>query len=184
MYSTSNRPRVYRSRGRRRLLAARSIALGVVAATLAGTGLLIGSRLAGWGPAQQVAPAKATPTALTPEIVARFDAAAEAARADGIELGIRSGWRSAEEQRRLYDDAVAEHGVEEARRIVLPPEHSAHVAGSAVDITPYAGATWLEARAEEYGLCRTYANEWWHFEVTGAVGDRCPDLKPDASVDW
>ena len=184
MYRTSKRPRVYRSRGRRRLLAARAIALGIVAATIAGTGLLIGSRIAGWGPTEEVAPVEASPTSLSPEIVARFDAAAQAARADGIELGIRSGWRSAEEQRRLYDDAVAEHGVEEARRTVLPPEHSAHVAGMAIDVSPYAGATWLEARSEEFGLCRTYANEWWHFEVTGKVGERCPDLKPDASVDW
>lgn len=42
----------------------------------------------------------------------------------------------------------------------------------------------LEERSEEFGLCRTYENEWWHFEVTGDIGDPCPEMKSDASLDW
>jgi hypothetical protein len=29
-----------------------------------------------------------------------------------------------------------------------------------------------------FGLCRRYANEWWHFErLAPAIGQRCPPLE-------
>jgi hypothetical protein len=106
----------------------------------------------------------------------------EDARTDGVELTITSGWRSAEHQQRLFDDAVRKYGSRaEARHWVLPPEESAHVTGSAVDVGPPAGAAWLRANGERYGLCQVYANEPWHFErLAGAVGSRCPALLPHA----
>ncbi|PWD52646.1 peptidase M15 [Serinibacter arcticus] len=121
---------------------------------------------------------------LDAELLARFDVAREAAAADGIELRITSGRRSAAEQQRLLDEAIARDGLDRARRTVLPPEVSAHVAGTAIDVGPREGAAWLEERSSEVGLCRTYENEWWHFELVGAVGERCPTMRADASHGW
>lgn len=122
---------------------------------------------------------------LDPELLARVRAAQELAAADGVELRIVSGWRSAADQEVLVDQAVERYGsLEEAHRWVLPPEESAHVRGTAVDIGPTDGALWVDARQQELGLCRTYANEMWHFELTGAIGDPCPEQWPDASHGW
>ena len=112
------------------------------------------------------------------------DAVADAAR-EGVTLTLTSGWRSAEQQQRLVDDAVTKHGsLEEARRWVLPPEASAHVAGLAIDVGPRAGALWLGERSEQYGLCRTYANELWHFEPVINPGGSCPAMLEDSSAGW
>ena len=88
-------------------------------------------------------------------------------------------------QQRLVDDAVQRHGsIEEARRWVLPPETSAHVTGRAIDVGPAAGALWLSERSERYGLCRTYANEGWHFEPVIDPGGTCPAMLADSSPGW
>lgn len=120
-----------------------------------------------------------------PEPVRRLQTAREAAAADGFELEVTSGYRTAAEQRELVARAVVEHGSrEEAQRWVLPPEASAHVTGTAIDVGDREAAAWLEAHQEEFGLCRTYANEWWHVEVVGEVGEPCPPMHPDASHGW
>lgn len=119
---------------------------------------------------------------LTPSMRRAVARAIEAARADGVELRVTSGWRSAEHQRRLYEGAIAKYGsASVARRWVLPPDESAHVRGEAVDIGPAAGAAWLETYGVRFGLCRRYANEPWHFErLAPAVGSACPALEPHA----
>ena len=33
----------------------------------------------------------------------------------------------------------------------------------------------------DYGLCQTFANETWHFELSGSPGDQCPQPLPDGS---
>ncbi len=125
-----------------------------------------------------------TPTALDPDLAQRFADAQTAAAAEGVVLTLTSGWRSADEQQVLVDEAVATYGsVEEAHRWVLPPELSAHVAGLAVDVGPVEGARWLEERAAQFGLCRTYENEWWHFEPMPADGV-CPEPYLDSSWGW
>jgi D-alanyl-D-alanine dipeptidase len=63
---------------------------------------------------------------------------------------------------------------------VLPPEESTHVTGRAVDIAPREGAAWLEANGNRWGLCRTFDNEWWHFELQTLPGTPCPPRLPDA----
>ena len=128
-----------------------------------------------------------SPTAhgLDPELERRFTAAQAAAAADGVALTLSSGWRSAAEQQALVDGAVERYGsVEEARRWVLPPESSAHVQGTAVDVGPTEGALWLGEHGFELGLCRTYLNEIWHFELLPDGADRCPDPHPDSSGGW
>lgn len=124
-------------------------------------------------------------TGLDTELERRFAGAVEAASADGIEMTLTSGWRSAEDQAALVELTLAKHGsAEEAHRWVLPPERSAHVAGLAIDVGPTDGALWLEQHGAEHGLCRVYANELWHFEPAVEPGGTCPDLLPDSSSGW
>ena len=124
-------------------------------------------------------------TGLDPELERRFDAARAAADADGVELTLTSGWRTAAEQQDLVDAALERYGsAEEAHRWVLPPESSEHVAGLAIDVGPTDGALWLEQHGAEFGLCRTYANELWHFEAATEPGGTCPTMHDDASHGW
>ena len=123
-------------------------------------------------------------TGLDADLAARLAAARKAAAAEGIDLEVTSGWRSAQHQRRLFREAVAEHGSRsEASRWVLPPHRSAHVRGLAIDVGPADAMAWLEAAGAEFGLCRVYENEPWHFEPLTDPGGSCPDLRPDGSVD-
>ncbi len=59
--------------------------------------------------------------------------------------------------------------------------HHSHVTGQAVDIGPPVADDWLIANGSRFGLCRTYANELWHFELATEPGGVCPPLLPDAS---
>ena len=104
------------------------------------------------------------------------------AHAEDVPLSITSGHRTYEQQQWLWQDGLATYGSpEEARRWVLPPEESTHVSGRAVDVGPQVGAQWLEANGNRWGLCRTFDNEWWHFELATAPGTPCPPRVPDAS---
>ena len=125
-----------------------------------------------------------TTEGLTPQLTRAITRAREAAAADGIErIGIISGARSAQTQQQLFDEAVAKYGsAAEASKWVLPPNKSAHVKGEAIDVNPYAAAQWLEKNGVKFGLCRRYANEYWHFEVLApAKGQKCPALEANAA---
>lgn len=133
----------------------------------------------------ETAAAGTTPaTGLDPELERRFAAARAAAAADGVDLTLTSGWRTVEEQQRLVDQAVERYGTPEAYRWVLPPEHSAHVQGLAVDVGPTDGALWLGEHGLEHGLCRTYLNEVWHFEMLPDGATSCPEPHADSSWGW
>ena len=122
-----------------------------------------------------------------PLLVARFAAAQSFARADGVVLTLTSGFRSLERQQMLFDREVAIRGSEtEASKWVLPPRYSHHPQGLAIDVNypgDKAGALWLEKNGSRFGLCRVYANEWWHFEGVIAPGERCPAMAANALVD-
>ncbi len=108
-----------------------------------------------------------------------FARARKAAAAEGVTLNLRSAWRSADFQQILFDRAVRTYGSKtEAAKLVLPPQKSAHVKGYAVDVEPRAAGAWLEAHGARFGLCRTYANEWWHVEYLATA--HCPPMKPSA----
>jgi zinc D-Ala-D-Ala carboxypeptidase len=111
--------------------------------------------------------------------------AATEAAGDGVELYVDSGWRSPHYQQQLLDKAVSKYGSkDEAARWVATPNTSAHVSGDAVDIGPPAAATWLSQHGPQYGLCQTYENEPWHYELrpqTSAHG--CPRLYADPTHD-
>ena len=62
---------------------------------------------------------------------------------------------------------------------VLPPEKSAHVLGTAIDVQPYAAYTWLQGTNGALNFCRIYDNEAWHFEYdTSFSSTGCPALLP------
>lgn len=109
-------------------------------------------------------------------------AATAAARADGVELRVTSGWRSRAHQQRLFDEAVDRYrSVSEARRLVAEPDRSAHVRGDAVDIGPTDAAYWMQRHGARFGLCQTFANEVWHYELRVGPGGYCPPPASDAS---
>ena len=122
-----------------------------------------------------------------PLLLTRFSMAQAFARADGVELTITSGFRTLERQKMLFDREVEIRGSErEASKWVLPPQFSHHPQGLAIDVNypgDQPGAYWLEKNGSRFGLCRVYANEWWHFEGVIAPGQRCPALAPNALVD-
>jgi zinc D-Ala-D-Ala carboxypeptidase len=130
-------------------------------------------------------PAAAEAEGLDLELRRRFEQARAAAAADGVELRVTSGWRSAAEQQELVERALERYGsAEEAHRWVLPPESSEHVAGEAIDVGPTEGAYWLQQHGARFGLCQTYANEVWHYEAAADPGGTCPPQHEDASHGW
>ncbi|HET7476444.1 MAG TPA: D-alanyl-D-alanine carboxypeptidase family protein [Dermatophilaceae bacterium] len=133
-------------------------------------------------PARTFALRQAVPgtTNMQPAAASAVARAIAAARRAGVAISIRSAWRSERFQRVLFDRAVARYGSpEQAAKWVLAPEDSAHVKGYAVDVQPRSAGTWLEAHGTAYGLCRTYDNEWWHFEYLATR--TCPARKENAA---
>ncbi|MCW2546292.1 MAG: D-alanyl-D-alanine carboxypeptidase, partial [Mycobacterium sp.] len=135
---------------------------------------------------QSISPFDSTNAAianLDPDLRSAMQHAAEDARRDGINFRVNSGWRSARYQQLLLDRAISSYGNEEtARRYVSTPEKSAHVKGKAVDIGPTDADSWLSQHGIDYGLCQTYANEIWHFELSTRPGGTCPAMIADASA--
>ncbi|SEC25514.1 D-alanyl-D-alanine carboxypeptidase [Nocardioides exalbidus] len=120
---------------------------------------------------------------LDPVLRSAFQEARAAAERDGVRLVITSGWRSRAHQERLYEDALVKYGSpEEANRWVATPDQSAHVTGDAIDIGPTDGAIWVGQHGAEFGLCQTFANEMWHFELLTTPGGTCPEMLTDGSV--
>lgn len=123
--------------------------------------------------------------ALDRTLALRFARAQVAAAADGVTLTLTSGKRSAAKQDELVADAVEKYGsTAKAHRYVLPPDKSSHVQGLAVDVGPTEGALWLGEHGLAFGLCRTYANEVWHFEKLPAGRTTCKKMHPDSSWGW
>jgi D-alanyl-D-alanine carboxypeptidase len=118
---------------------------------------------------------------LDPALLTAVRKAAADAKLAGVELRVTSGWRSAEHQQRLLDEAVELYrSEEEARRWVHPPDKSAHVTGKAIDIGPTNADDWLIQHGADYGLCQAYANEMWHFELLTTPGGQCPQPQSNA----
>jgi D-alanyl-D-alanine carboxypeptidase len=122
---------------------------------------------------------------LDPALLGALRQAATDATADGVQFVVDSGWRSPAYQQQLLNAAVSEYGSEaEAARWVAPPDKSAHVSGDAVDIGPSGAAAWLSDHGARYGLCRTYDNEPWHYELRPeAVAQGCPPTYADPTHD-
>jgi zinc D-Ala-D-Ala carboxypeptidase len=160
---------------------ARTVAL-LIAAVVVVTGSMAWPRTAATGgktpaaPPPTASPTTAAPAGLDPGLVAALEAAVAAARQAGHDLSVTSGFRTVAEQEALLADAIAEYGPTEALRWVFPPERSMHVRGLAVDVGDGAAAEWLDDHGARFGLCRTLAWEWWHFEWRSAweASSTCP----------
>jgi LAS superfamily LD-carboxypeptidase LdcB len=124
-------------------------------------------------------------TNLDPALLAALREAGTDAADSGVRFVVTSGWRSAEQQERLFQEAVSEYGSEEeAARWVATPGTSAHVSGDAVDIGPSGAAAWLSEHGAAYGLCQIYGNEPWHYELRPQAGERgCPPVYADPTED-
>jgi len=119
---------------------------------------------------------------LDPALLDAIERAADGAAAEGITIGLTSGWRSPEFQQQLFDDAVAQYGsVDIASQYVASPQVSKHVLGKAVDVGPAGADDWLIRNGAAFGLCQIYANEIWHFELASDYGGACPPLRPNAA---
>ena len=122
---------------------------------------------------------------LDPGLLGALRQAATDAADDGVEFVVDSGWRSPEYQEQLLHEAVSKYGSEEeAARWVATPNTSAHVSGDAVDIRPSDATAWLSEHGAEYGLCRIYGNEPWHYELSAeAIDHGCPPMYADPTRD-
>ncbi|MFJ8719633.1 M15 family metallopeptidase [Streptomyces violaceus] len=122
---------------------------------------------------------------LDPGLLKALRQAATAAADDGVEFYVNSGWRSPEYQDQLLRKAIAEYGSEEeAARWVATATTSPHVSGEAVDIGRSAATAWLSKHGAAYGLCQTYDNEPWHYELrTEAATSGCPQMYADPTHD-
>jgi hypothetical protein len=121
---------------------------------------------------------------LDPALLGALRQAATDAAHDGVAFLVDSGWRSPQYQEHLLSEAVAKYGSEaEAARWVATPSTSAHVSGDAIDLGT-AAAAWLSGRGAEYGLCRVYGNEPWHYELRPDASEQgCPALYADPTQD-
>ena len=99
---------------------------------------------------------------------AAFRAMAKAAHKAGIDLAIRSGFRSHAKQTALYRKYRKGDG-----NLAAPPGYSNHESGRALDIyiTRDKVYDWLKENAGHYGFYRTVTGEAWHWEYLGG-GDR------------
>jgi hypothetical protein len=122
---------------------------------------------------------------LDPALLEALREAATDAAGDRVVFHVNSGWRSVAYQEQLLDEAVSTYGSRKAAaRWVATPETSAHVSGDAVDIGPSGAAGWLSAHGARHGLCQTYRNEPWHYELRPDAADRgCPAPYADPSRD-
>jgi len=122
---------------------------------------------------------------LDPALLGAVRQAATHAADDGVEFLVDSGWRSPEYQERLLLEAISKYGSEgEAARWVAAPNTSAHVSGDAVDIGSSDATAWLSEHGAEYGLCRIYSNEPWHYELRSeAIGHGCPPMYANPTHD-
>ena len=141
----------------------------------------------GDGPLVESATADGVVLEIHPLLLTRFKTAAAFAKADGVKLLITSGFRTLNRQAFIFNREVEIRGSEsEAAKWVLPPQYSHHPRGLAIDVNypgDKPGALWLEKNGSRFGLCRVYANEWWHFEGVITPGQACPPLAPNALVD-
>lgn len=115
---------------------------------------------------------------LDPSLIRALRRAATDAARHGVQIVVKSGWRSSHYQRQLFHDAVLKYGsVQGAARWVAAVDTSLHVSGDAVDIGRSDAIAWLTRHGPRYGLCRVYRNEPWHFELhpgAGVLG--CPSM--------
>ena len=127
---------------------------------------------------------------LEDEVLEQFNLMKADAKKDGLDINIRSGFRSNEVQEMLYTNYVKKDGVEKASRYSARPGHSEHETGLGIDIsngdyetsigdwfTDTPQAKWLYENAYKYGFILRYPEgkeditgykyESWHYRYVG-----------------
>lgn len=95
-------------------------------------------------------------------IADNFDAMVEAAKKDGVDLRISSGYRSRQEQEVLYQKYLNGTG-----NLAAKPGTSNHESGLAIDFENTPGAfAWLKKNSTRFGL-KNLPSEPWHYSVDG-----------------
>lgn len=119
-------------------------------------------------PMPAAAPAASSPTVAageSPALAGRLAALQQAIQQRGGSLSVTSGYRTVQEQQKLWNDAVAKYGsAAAARKWVAPPGASNHNKGVAADL---AGNLDLAHQlAPQFGLKFPMPWEPWHIEVS------------------
>lgn len=121
---------------------------------------------------------------LTDETQAAFNVMAAAAKRDGLNIYISSGFRSYSTQNRIYNNYVNRDGVAKADTYSARAGHSEHQSGLAFDVNIISDAfigtpeaIWLADHCYEYGFILRYVQgktdetgykfEPWHFRYVG-----------------
>ncbi len=130
---------------------------------------------------------------LRPAAATKFKAMVESARSSGVNITTISGFRSVEDQKRLFFGVGAERGQQPIKRaeVSAPPKYSEHHTGYALDLgdasvpatnlnqnfdtTP--AYKWLKANAARYsfelsfpkGNIQTVSYEPWHWRFVGDI---------------
>ena len=127
---------------------------------------------------------------LRPEAAEHLGLLLSDATGDGVEVMVASGYRSYREQSGTYEWFKDAYG-EEAGKLSVPPGHSEHQLGTAVDFTSSqanyelvtnfdqtAAGSWLEENAARHGFVLSYPDgrekengvsyEPWHYRYVGA----------------
>jgi zinc D-Ala-D-Ala carboxypeptidase len=122
---------------------------------------------------------------LDPDLLQALRDAAAGAAPDDITFYVNSGWRTPEYQNQILRQAVSRYGSEDAAaRWVATAATSPHVSGDAIDIGYSDATAWLSKHGAEYGLCRIYRNEPWHYELRpGAIAHGCPRMYANPTQD-
>lgn len=121
---------------------------------------------------------------LTVEMLSAFNQMAAAAKADGLNIFIVSGFRSYSYQENLYNRYAARDGAEKADTYSARAGHSEHQSGLAADVNSVSNsfaetpeAIWLSDNCYQYGFILRYPEEKtdetgyqyepWHFRYVG-----------------
>lgn len=108
----------------------------------------------------------------------------DAARADGLNLLVISGYRTESTQRGLFNNSVKRHGMDHALIYSAKPGYSEHQLGLAVDLNSTEESfdqtkeyKWLKANSYKYGFIERYPKgkefitgygyEPWHYRYLG-----------------
>jgi hypothetical protein len=101
---------------------------------------------------------------MRPDVALAFDRMAAAARDEaGLYLSVTSGFRSDDEQARLF----AAHP---DPKWVAPPGESLHRYATELDLGPESAYAWLAANATRFGFVQRYSWEAWHYGYTRSPG--------------
>ena len=95
----------------------------------------------------------------------------DAARRDGVNIRVVSGFRTNSEQTRLYGCYTNCNC--NSCNLAARPGYSNHQSGSALDLnTSESGVlNWLNRRGASFGFRRTVPSEAWHWEWSGSASD-------------